>query len=101
LGFPTFRIAGVDWVLDQHKEKKVRDRTVEAWLKDNPDARHRFAEHKEAVIDLIARVSVETIRIVAAPGNSRRNSPMRRSAGCISGSFRPTRSRNLISSIDT
>ncbi|MEM8822016.1 MAG: type ISP restriction/modification enzyme, partial [Pseudomonadota bacterium] len=36
-GFPpeawTYRLgnrAGLDWVLDQHKEKKVRDKTVEA-----------------------------------------------------------------------
>ena len=60
---------GIDWVLDQHREKKVRDATVEAWLKDNPDARYRFAAHKERVIDLIgrvARVSVETVAIVGA-----------------------------------
>ena len=60
---------GIDWVLDQHREKKVRDATVEAWLTDNPDARYRFADHKERVIDLIgrvARVSVETVAIVGA-----------------------------------
>ncbi len=59
--------SGLDWVLDQRKEKKVRDRTVEAWLVDNPDARYRFADHKERVIDLlalVARVSVETVKIV-------------------------------------
>jgi predicted helicase len=61
--------SGLDWVLDQNKEKKVRDATVEAWLKDNPDCRYRFADHKERVIDLlarVARVSVETLEIVAA-----------------------------------
>ena len=59
--------AGLEWVLDQHKEKKVRDKTVEAWLQDNPDARYRFADHKERVIDLlarVARVSVETLEIM-------------------------------------
>ena len=59
---------GIDWVLDQHREKKVRDRTVEAWLADNPDARYRFADHKERVIDLLGRVaavSVATVGIVA------------------------------------
>lgn len=59
--------SGIDWVLDQHKEKKVRDKTVEAWLQDNPDCRYRFADHKDRVIDLlakVARVSVETLEIV-------------------------------------
>lgn len=59
--------SGLDWVLDQHKEKKVRDATVEAWLVDNPDCRYRFADHKDKVIDLlprVARVSVETLDIV-------------------------------------
>ena len=75
-GFPprawAYRLgnrAGLDWVLDQHKEKKVRDPTVEAWLQDNPDCRYRFADHKERVIDLlacVARVSVETLDIVDA-----------------------------------
>ena len=57
--------SGVDWVLDQHKEKKVRDRTVEAWLVDNPDARYRFADHKERVIDLIGRVAAVSVATVA------------------------------------
>lgn len=59
--------SGLDWVLDQHRERRVRDRTVEAWLKDNPDARYRFAPHKERVVALlarVARVSVETVGIV-------------------------------------
>lgn len=54
-------------MLDQHKEKKVRDKTVEAWLRDNPDARYRFADHKERVIYLLAQVatvSVNTLKIV-------------------------------------
>ncbi|WP_305848808.1 type ISP restriction/modification enzyme, partial [Ruegeria sp. HKCCA5491] len=61
--------SGLDWVLDQHKEKKVRDATVEAWLQDNPDYRYRFADHKERVIDLlayVARVSVETLDTLEA-----------------------------------
>ena len=59
--------SGLDWVLDQHREKKVRDATVEAWLQKNPDCRYRLADHKERVIDLlarVARVSVETLDIV-------------------------------------
>lgn len=68
----TYRLgnrSGLEWVLDQHREKKVRDPTVEAWLRDNPDCRYRLADHKERVIDLIARVarvSAETMAIVGA-----------------------------------
>jgi predicted helicase len=49
-------------VLDQHKQKKPKDPT----LCDKFDT-YRFADHKERVIDLLARVAtvrVETMRIV-------------------------------------
>ncbi len=52
----------IDWVLDQHKEKKPKDPTI----REKFDT-YRFADHKEKVIDLLARVttvSVETVRIV-------------------------------------
>jgi predicted helicase len=51
-------------VLEQYKEKKPKDPTI----REKFDT-YRFAEHKEKVIDLLARVttvSVETVRIVAA-----------------------------------
>jgi len=51
-------------VLDQYKEKKPKDPTI----REKFDT-YRFADHKEKVIDLLARVttvSVETVRIVAA-----------------------------------
>jgi predicted helicase len=54
----------LDWVLEQYKEKKPKDPTI----REKFDT-YRFAEHKEKVIDLLARVttvSVETVRIVAA-----------------------------------
>ena len=54
----------IDWVLDQHKEKKPKDPTI----REKFDT-YRFNDHKEKVIDLLARVttvSVETVRIVAA-----------------------------------
>ncbi len=56
--------SGIDWVLDQHKEKRPRDPTVAARFNT-----YRFADHKERVVDLLARVvrvSVETIAIVDA-----------------------------------
>ena len=54
----------IDWVLDQHKEKKPKDLTI----REKFDT-YRFNDHKEKVIDLLARVttvSIETVRIVAA-----------------------------------
>jgi len=56
--------SAIDWVLDQHKEKKPKDPTIRAKFDT-----YRFADHKERVIELLARVvtvSVETLRIVAA-----------------------------------
>jgi predicted helicase len=54
----------IDWVLDQHKEKKPKDPTI----REKFDT-YRFADHKEKVVDLLMRVttvSVETVRITEA-----------------------------------
>jgi predicted helicase len=54
--------SAVDWVLDQHKERKPKDPTI----REHFDT-YRFADHKERVIDLLARVvrvSVETVAII-------------------------------------
>jgi predicted helicase len=69
LGIPpetwTYRLgnrSALEWVLDQYKEKKSKDRTINA----NFDT-YRFADYKDKVIDLIARVtrvSVETQRVI-------------------------------------
>ncbi|MEN0041918.1 MAG: type ISP restriction/modification enzyme [Pseudomonadota bacterium] len=51
----------IDWVLDQHKEKKPRDPTI----REKFDT-YRFADYKDHVIDLldrVTRVSVETVAI--------------------------------------
>ena len=56
--------SALDWVLDQHKEKKPKDPTI----REKFDT-YRFADHKERVVTLlgrVARVSVETVRIVEA-----------------------------------
>jgi predicted helicase len=53
----------IDWVLDQYKEKKPKDPTI----REKFDT-YRFADYKEKVIDLLARVttvSVETVQITA------------------------------------
>ena len=56
--------SALDWVLDQHKERKPKDPTI----REKFDT-YRFADHKERVITLlarVARVSVQTVGIVAA-----------------------------------
>ena len=63
----TYRLGircALDWVLDHYKEKKPKDPTI----REKFDT-YRFADHKEKVIDLLARVttvSVETVRSVTA-----------------------------------
>jgi predicted helicase len=60
----------LDWVLDQHKEKTPKDPTIRARF-----STYRFADHKERVADLLARVtrvSVETMEVVAAMRVARR-----------------------------
>jgi predicted helicase len=69
----TYRLgnrSAIDWVLDQHKEKKPKDPTIRAKFDT-----YRFADHKERVIDLLARVttvSVETVKIVESIRNANR-----------------------------
>lgn len=63
----TYRLgnrSALEWILDQHKEKKPKDPTIREKF-----STYRFADHKEKVIDLLMRVttvSVETQKIVAA-----------------------------------
>ena len=59
--------SAIDWVLDQHKEKKARDPAIAA----NFEA-YQFADYKESMIALLAkvvRVSVETQAITEAMSN--------------------------------
>lgn len=54
--------SGLEWVLDQYKEKTPRDPTIREKFNT-----YRFADYKEHVIDLlrrVARVSVETMDVV-------------------------------------
>ena len=62
--------SGLDWILDQYKEKTPRDPTIREKFNT-----YRFADYKEKVIDLIARVtrvSVETVAITEAMEKARR-----------------------------
>lgn len=56
--------SAIDWVLDQHKEKTPKDPTIREKFNT-----YRFADYKESVVDLLARVvtvSVETVAITDA-----------------------------------
>ena len=52
----------LEWILDQYKEKKPRDKTIAEKFNT-----YQFADYKDTVINLLQRVctvSVETVRIV-------------------------------------
>lgn len=56
--------SAIDWVLDQHKEKTPRDPTIREKFNT-----YRFADYKESMIALLAkvvRVSVDTVAITEA-----------------------------------
>ncbi|RTL50895.1 MAG: DNA methyltransferase [Bradyrhizobiaceae bacterium] len=63
----TYRLgnrSGIDWILEQYREKTPKDPTIREKFNT-----YRFADYKEKVIDLIARVtrvSVETVKIIEA-----------------------------------
>ena len=62
--------AAIEWVLDQHKERKPKDPTI----REKFDT-YRFADYKEKVIDLLMRVttvSIETMRIIESMGSASR-----------------------------
>ena len=62
--------SALEWILDQYKEKTPKDPTIREKFNT-----YRFADYKEKVIDLFARVttvSVETQHIVAAMKAARR-----------------------------
>ena len=63
--------SGVEWVLDQYKEKTPKDPTIREKFNT-----YRFADYKEKVVDLIGRVtrvSVETMAITEAMKHARRD----------------------------
>jgi predicted helicase len=54
--------SALEWILDQYKEKKPKDPTIREKFNT-----YRFADYKDKVIDLLARVttvSIETMKIV-------------------------------------
>ena len=62
--------SGLEWILDQYKEKKPRDPTIREKFNT-----YKFADYKEKVIDLlmrVTRVSVETMEITDAMKSAKR-----------------------------
>jgi len=60
--------SALEWILDQYKERKPRDKTIAEKFNN-----YRFADYKEQVIDLLMRVttvSVETMNIINQMNNS-------------------------------
>ena len=54
--------SALEWILDQYKEKKLRDKTIAQKFNT-----YRFADYKEQVVDLLQRVctvSIETMKII-------------------------------------
>ena len=54
--------SAIDWVLDQYKEKKIRDATIKEKFNT-----YRFRDYKSQVIDLlqrVVRVSVGTVDVI-------------------------------------
>ncbi|MBO6759166.1 MAG: N-6 DNA methylase [Roseibium sp.] len=63
--------SGLEWILDQYKEKKPRDPTIREKFNT-----YRFADYKEHVVDLlkrVTRVSVETMAITEAMKGAKRD----------------------------
>lgn len=64
--------SGLEWILDQYKEKKPKDPTIREKFNT-----YRFADYKDHVIDLLTRVttvSVETMAITEAMKTANRKS---------------------------
>ncbi len=62
--------SGLEWILDQYKEKTPKDPTIREKFNT-----YRFADYKEKVIDLlmrVTRVSVETVAITEAMKGAKR-----------------------------
>ncbi|KAM3091263.1 type ISP restriction/modification enzyme [Phormidesmis sp. 146-35] len=59
--------SALEWILDQHKEKKPKDATIAAKFNT-----YRFADYKDHAIDLLQKVctvSVETMKIIGQMGD--------------------------------
>lgn len=61
--------SALEWILDQHKEKKPKDPTI----REKFDT-YRFADYKEKVVDLLMRVTTVSVRTVEITGQMQQRS---------------------------
>jgi predicted helicase len=52
--------SALEWILDQYKESKPKDPTIREKFNT-----YRFADYKEKVVDLLARVTTVSVRTMA------------------------------------
>jgi predicted helicase len=65
--------SALEWILDQYKERAPKDPTIRARFNT-----YSFADHKDLVVNLLARVttvSVETAKIIGQMRNAVRSAP--------------------------
>lgn len=63
-GYKLGNRSALDWILDQYREKRPKDFTIREKFNS-----YRFSNHKEAVVDIlkrVTRISVETMKVVEA-----------------------------------
>ena len=73
------RRSAIEWVLDQHKERKPKDPTIAEQFNT-----YRFADHKERVIDLLRRVCTVSVRTMEIVEEIEDRSTLR---GCLKNPF--------------
>ncbi len=59
--------SAVEWVLEQYKEKKVRDKSINVKIQEGILKPYKFADHKSFVVNLIKRIctiSVKTVELI-------------------------------------
>ena len=59
--------SAIEWILEQYKEKKVRDKSIAEKIKIKELSPYQFSEHKEKIVELIKRictVSVKTVTLI-------------------------------------
>jgi len=66
-GYKLGNQSAIEWILEQYKEKKIKDKSIAEKIKTKEFNPYKFSEHKEKVVDLIKRictVSIKTMEII-------------------------------------
>ena len=65
--------SAVEWVLEQYKEKKVRDKSINTKIQEGIFKAYKFADHKEFVVDLVKQICTVSVKTVDLVGKIKRN----------------------------